>query len=213
MQMAPRPMPPDAKVFASFIRSPQGIYFLFVNIMSPGIAQTPAAGLGDPVAIILQRYAGTSFEVSYPAGWETYGSGDDVIFAPPGGLSSDANGENVIHLGILVHYETSSDLRKLSLERYTDEFLKQCCRSFPDYRMEHQEVSRDQTAMDTTVSAIAADGNRSVNRLVTMRLPDAFVAMVLAVPANQAKAYFQLFAKIIGTLGPAQNSQRPTARQ
>ena len=32
MQMAPRPMPPDAKVFATFFRTPVG-YTIFVNIM------------------------------------------------------------------------------------------------------------------------------------------------------------------------------------
>ena len=189
---------------------------IFAGIWSSlAIAQTPAAGSGDPAAFTLQKYVGGSFAVSYPAGWATYGSDDNVIFAPPGGLSRASNGGTVINLGILMRYEKNAELRKLSLERYTEQFLKQCCQSYPGYRMEHQEVFRGQTfpAMDTVVSSIAADGNREVNRLMTMRLPDGFFTMVLAVPASQAKAYFYLFGRIIGTLEPGKNLQRQSVAE
>ena len=132
------------------------------------------------------------------------------MFAPAGGLSRTSNGGTVINLGIVMRYEKNAELRILSLEGYTEQFLKQCCQSYPGYRVEHQEVSRDQAfpAMDTVVSSIAVDGNREINRLMTIRLPDGFFTMALAVPASQAKPYFHLFGRIIGTLEPGKNSQR-----
>ncbi len=67
--------------------------------------------------------------------------------------------------------------------------------------------------MDTVISSIAADGNREINRLMTIRLLDGFFTMALAVSASQGKAYFHLFGRIIGTFEPGKNLQRQSVAE
>ncbi|MGH9862301.1 MAG: M48 family metallopeptidase, partial [Candidatus Acidiferrales bacterium] len=92
----------------------------------------------DPPSSRALGYRASEFALSYPDNWEVYEGGTQVVFAPRGGVSS-----NAVAYGVLVNVLDLDDPR-VSLERATDDLVTQIIRANAGMK----EVNRDRARLD-----------------------------------------------------------------
>jgi|SRR5215469_1987692 len=157
------------------------------------------------VSAHLRSYAGKSFSLSYPGGWEVHSgsNGDSVTIAPRGGLVKTPSGRNEVGYGIEVSY-FASDHGPGELERDTDSLIRQFERANAEMRTGRSarriQVVGEPALLSTLYSRSPYRNEREVDVLVTVARPRGLFYAVFIAPESQFDAVQQIFEKIVESI-------------
>lgn len=157
------------------------------------------------VSAHLRPYAGRSFLLSYPDGWEVHASQkvDSVTIAPREGLLEMPGGRGAVGYGIEVSYSVS-DHGPVDLLRDTDALIRSLERSNAEMRLGREtrriQVAGETALLSTLYSRSPYRNEREVDVLITVARPQGLFYAVFIAPESQFDAVQQTFEKIVESI-------------
>jgi len=148
------------------------------------------------------EYQGDGFVIAYPDNWEVQQSKDGVTLAPPGGVLSGAQGEWAQAYGAsLSNYVPPQ--KNWGLIDATQQLLDSMRQSNPNLRVVKQTSLKikGRAALSTLLENDSPlEGQKEADHLVTVRVRDGMLALILVAPQSAADAYRPTFDAMVRSL-------------
>ncbi|HEV3374734.1 MAG TPA: M48 family metallopeptidase [Candidatus Acidoferrum sp.] len=165
-----------------------------------GSTGAPAAPSGTFVA-----YEASSYTLKYPDNWRKYGEGDNVSFAPDGGIVQANTTQGALAYGMTISVtQTQVDANASdALETATQQFITGLQKSNPNMRVSRQSERvhlNGQPGLSTYFSNDSPVGGQETDWVVTLLRPGGLVSFVCVAPQNAFPNYKKSFASIFDTV-------------
>lgn len=160
----------------------------------------PAAPSGNFVA-----YQASSYTLKYPDNWKKYGDGDNVSFAPDGGVVQANNSQGALAYGITISMtqaQVDADASDV-LETATQQFIAGLQKSNPNMRVARQSQRvrlNGQPGLSTYLSNDSPLGGQETDWAVTVLRPEGLLSFVCVAPREAYSNYEKTFASTLDTV-------------
>ncbi|MDX2151980.1 MAG: M48 family metallopeptidase [Bryobacteraceae bacterium] len=145
-----------------------------------------------------KEYRANDFSLRHPENWEAFGdqTSSSVTIAPRAGLRQGQNGVQIGY-GVIVSLHEPPQGRRVDLQRDTQDLIRQLQQSNQDMTPAREGARRTtvdgrQALITTLYSRSPFEGQREVDMLVTMALPERLLYLVFIGPEQD-------FSKLQGT--------------
>jgi hypothetical protein len=162
---------------------------------------------GPPVAPSSNfvAYQAASFTLKYPDNWTKYGDGDDVSFAPDGGVVQTNNSQGALAYGITVSMTKAQVDANASdaLEKATQQFIAGLQKSNPNMRVARQSERvrlNGQPGLSTYFSNDSPLGGQETDWVVTVLRPEGLLSFVCVAPQSVYTTYDRTFSLILDSV-------------
>jgi hypothetical protein len=160
----------------------------------------PAAPSGNFVG-----YQANAYSLKYPDNWRKYGDGDNVSFAPDGGVVQTNNSQGALAYGITVSMTKAKVDANASdaLETATQQFVAGLQKSNPNMRVARQSERvhlNGQPGLSTYFSNDSPMGGQETDWVVTVLRPEGLLSFVCVAPQGAYSQYDKTFASTLDTV-------------
>jgi Zn-dependent protease with chaperone function len=160
------------------------------------------ADQGGPVPRPSDRFTtfqNSFLQMSYPDNWKAYPQGDAVSIVPPGGVVSDAQGNQALAYGAIVNQFSPRGTR-ITLEDATEQLVTEFRQSNPSMRVLRNPEAfglNGQRALSTYLRGDSPRQGREVNWLVTVAQPEGILYFVFTAPESEFQSYERTYEQMI----------------
>ena len=167
---------------------------------APGASGPPAAPSGNFAA-----YEGNSYTLKYPDNWKKYGDGDNVSFAPDGGVVQTNNSQGALAYGITIGMtQVQVDANAAdALESATQQFVTGLQKSNLNMRVARQERRvrlNGQPGLSNYFSNDSPLGGQETDWVISVLRPEGLLSFVCVAPQNDYSKYDKTFAAILDSV-------------
>jgi len=160
----------------------------------------PAAPSGNFVG-----YQANAYSLKYPDNWRKYGDGDNVSFAPDGGVVQTNDSQGALAYGITVSMTKAQVDANASdaLETATQQFIAGLQKSNPNMRVARQSERvrlNGQLGLSTYFSNDSPMGGQETDWVVTVLRPEGLLSFVCVAPQQAYSNYEKTFASTLDTV-------------
>jgi Zn-dependent protease with chaperone function len=160
----------------------------------------PADPSGNFVA-----YQASSYALKYPDNWRKYGDGDNVSFAPDGGVVQTNNTQGALAYGITISITPAQVDANASdaLETATQQLITGLQKSNPNMRVTRQSQRvrlNGQPGLSTYLSNDSPLGGQETDWVVTVLRPEGLLSFVCVAPQSAYNNYEKTFSSILDTV-------------
>jgi hypothetical protein len=163
---------------------------------SQGSAE-PIEGRPESPSGRFNGYRNQVYSTRYPSNWDVQENGNQVTFAPTGGVSGSQ-----IAYGAMLNAVPIDD-SQMSLSEATERLIQQMVQSNPGMRVVSEERARvaEQRALATQLSGQSAfRGEREVVWMFTVRLPEGLFYAAFIVPESDYRNYQPTFQQMLDSV-------------
>jgi len=181
-------------------------------LSTPKKSATPAVsgasgGTGSPAAPsgTLVAYEASSYTLKYPDNWRKYGDGDNVSFAPDGGVVQANNTQSALAYGMTISLtQTQADANAAdALEAATQQFFAELQKTNPNMRVAQQSARvhlNGQAGLSTYFSNDSPVGGLETDWVVTVLRPGGLLSFVCVAPQSAYNKYEKAFSAIFDSV-------------
>jgi Peptidase family M48 len=167
---------------------------------APGNTGSPAAPSGTFVA-----YEASSYTLKYPDNWRKYGDGDNVSFAPDGGVVQTNSTQSALAYGMTIGVTQTQRNGNApdALEAATQQFITELQKTNPNMRVAQQAARvhlNGQPGLSTYFSNDSPVGGQETDWVVTVLRSGGLLSFVCVAPQNAFPNYKKTFATIFDTV-------------
>jgi beta-barrel assembly-enhancing protease len=167
---------------------------------APGSTGSPAAPSGNFVA-----YAANSYTLKYPDNWTKYGDGDNVSFAPDGGVVQANTTQAALAYGMTISItQTQTDASASgALEAATQQFITELQKTNPNMRVTRQSQRvhlNGQPGLSIYFSNDSPLGGQETDWVVTVLRPGGLLSFVCVAPQSAYNKYEKAFSAILDSV-------------
>jgi hypothetical protein len=160
----------------------------------------PAAPSGNLVA-----YQASSYTLKYPDNWRKYGDGDNVSFAPDGGIVQANTTQGALAYGMTISVtQTQVDANASdALDTATQQFITGLQKLNPNMRVTRQSQGvhlNGQPGLSTYFSNDSPVGRQETDWVVTVLRPGGLLSFVCVAPREAYSNYEKTFASTLDTV-------------
>jgi hypothetical protein len=164
---------------------------------APSSKGPPTAPSGNFVA-----YQASSYTLKYPDNWRKYGDGDNVSFAPDGGVVQADNSQGALAYGITISMTQAQIDANASdaLETATQQLIAGLQKSNPNMRVARQSQRvrlNGQPGLSTYLSNDSPLGGQETDWVVTVLRPEGLLSFVCVAPQSAYNTYDRTFSLIL----------------
>ncbi|HYL61873.1 MAG TPA: M48 family metallopeptidase [Candidatus Methylomirabilis sp.] len=165
-----------------------------------GTSGAPPAAAGNFVA-----YQGNSYTLKYPDNWTKYGDGDNVSFAPEGGVVQANSTQGALAYGMTISMtQTQVDASAPdALEAATQQFFSELQKTNLNMHVTQQSARvrlNGQAGLSTYFSNDSPVGGQETDWIVTVLRPGGLLSFVCVAPQSAFPNYKKTFASIFDTV-------------
>ena len=169
-----------------------------------GAAKAPALPSGN-----LAAYQTGAYTLKYPDNWKKYadnnGNGDNVSFAPEGGVVDDGTGHAALAYGLIVSVaKATGDSNDWdALNNATQQAIQELQKSNPNMKITRQSEHvrlNGQPGLATYLSNDSPVGGQETDWMVTTLRPEGLVSFVCVVPQSAYDKYDKTFDTILDSV-------------
>jgi Peptidase family M48 len=165
-----------------------------------GSTGSPAAPSGTFVG-----YVASSYTLRYPDNWRKYSDGDNVSFAPDGGVVQTNRTQGGLAYGITIGLtQTQGDANASgALEAATQQYFTDLQKTNPNMRVAQQSARvhlNGQPGLSTYFSNDSPVGGQETDWVVTVLRPGGLLSFVCVAPQNAFPNYKKTFASIFDSV-------------
>lgn len=173
-----------------------------VKRLPAGAAKPPAPPSGNFTA-----YQANAYTLKYPANWKKYAdtSGDNVSFAPEGGVVDDGTGHAALAYGLIVSVTqaTGDPSDWDALNNATQQMIQALQKSNPNMKIARQSERvrlNGQPGLATYLSNDSPVGGQETDWIVTTLRPEGLVSFVCVAPQPAYGKYDKTFNVILDSV-------------
>ncbi len=167
-----------------------------------------ASGSKGPPAVPSGNFVGyqaSAYSLKYPDNWRKYGDGDNVSFAPDGGVVQTNESQGALAYGITVSMTKAQVDANASdaLETATQQFIAGLQKSNPNMRVARQSERvrlNGQLGLSTYFSNDSPMGGQETDWVVTVLRPEGLLSFVCVAPQQAYSNYEKTFASTLDTV-------------
>jgi Zn-dependent protease with chaperone function len=180
---------------------------LALPIVKKGAPQAAAGTAGKPAppSARFATYQASGYTLNYPDNWKKYGDGNDLSFAPDGGVLQGHNGRGALAYGVIVsvlQFEGDSHASD-ALDKATQQLLNNLQKDNPNMRVIRQPAHarlNGQPALSTYLSNDSPAGGQETDWVISVHRPEGLLYFVCVAPQSEYDNYDKAFSSILDSV-------------